>query len=65
VRNAISLDLGPTFIASVAQEAGERVCILTPKAATDTRIQARVREVMKSQGIDCRICGGCPMGQAE
>ena len=63
--SVISIDLGSTFIASVAQAAGERVCILTPQAATDERIQARVRRVMKSQGIDCRICRACPIGQAE
>jgi hypothetical protein len=63
--NAISLDLGPTFIAAVAQAAGETVCILTPRAASEARIQERVRQVMKSQGIDCKSCDGCPMGHAQ
>lgn len=63
--NVISLDLGPTFIASVAQAAGEMVCILNPKAASEARIQARVRSFMKGQGMDCGKCGGCPVGRAE
>lgn len=44
---------------------GEMVCILTPEAATDTRIQARIRRLMKGQGTDCRKCRGCPVGTAQ
>lgn len=55
----------PGFIATSALIAEEVVCILTPAAATDVRIQERVRRLMKGQGIDCRLCGGCPVGRAQ
>lgn len=55
----------PGFEGHVLEEDGERVCILTPAAATDPAIQERVRRLMQGQGIDCRTCRGCPVGTAE
>lgn len=52
------------FEAHVLEEDGEVVCILTPAAATNPAIQARVRRLAHGQGIDCRKCCGCPVGQA-
>lgn len=53
------------FEGHVLEEDGEIVCILTPAAATDPVIQARVRRLMHGQGIDCRKCRGCPVGTTE
>lgn len=53
------------FEGHVLKEDGELVCILTPAAASDPVIQARVRKLLNSQGIDCRKCRGCPVGTAE
>jgi hypothetical protein len=53
------------FEAHVLQENDKIVCILTPAAETDSEIQARVRRLMKGQGIDCRMCRGCPVGRAQ
>lgn len=55
----------PGFEGHVLEADGEIVCILAPAAATDCEIQARVRRLMHGQGIDCRICRGCPVGTAE
>jgi hypothetical protein len=55
----------PGFTGHVLEHNGEIVCILTAAAATDTGIQARVRRLMRGQGIDCRKCGGCPVGRAQ
>ena len=55
----------PGFEAHVLEQNKEIVCILTPAAATDPAIQARVRRLMQGQGIDCRTCRGCPVGTAE
>jgi hypothetical protein len=67
VNNAINLDLGPqsTFLGYTTQVDGEKVCVLSSRAASDRAIQARVRLHMKAQGRDCRSCGGCPVGQAS
>lgn len=64
---AIELDLGPesTFLGCTDQVDGEKVCVLTPRAAKDRVIQERVRRFMKGQGLDCRVCRGCPVGTAE
>lgn len=63
----INLDLGPksTFLGYPTQVAGETVCVLSPRAAEDRAIQERVRQFMKGQGRDCRICRGCPVGTTE
>ncbi len=65
--NAISLDLGPssTFLGYATQIAGQKVCVLSSRAATDSALQERVRRFMKAQGRDCGTCGGCPVGQAS
>lgn len=65
--HVINLDLGPTstFIAYATQVDGEMVCVLTPKAAVDRVIQARVKRFMKGQDRDCSICRGCPVGTTE
>lgn len=55
----------PGFEGHVLEEDGERVCVLAPAAATDPAVQARVRRLMRGQGIDCRKCRGCPVGTAE
>lgn len=55
----------PGFEAHVLAEDGEIVCILAPTAVTDPVIQERVRELTRSQGIDCRKCRACPVGTAE
>ncbi|KOV86116.1 MULTISPECIES: hypothetical protein [unclassified Streptomyces] len=55
----------PGFVARVAETAGDIVCILATATATDRAIQARVRRLMDGQGIDCRSCRECPVGQAE
>lgn len=55
----------PGFEAHILERDKEIVCILTPAAATDPAIQARVRRLMQGQGIDCRICRSCPVGTAE
>jgi hypothetical protein len=65
VSNVINLDMGPGVIAYPTQVAGEMVCVLSPRAASDRAIQERVRRFMKGQGRDCRSCGGCPVGRAS
>lgn len=65
VSNVINLELGPRILAYPTQVAGEMVCVLTPKAATDRDIQERVRLFMKAQGRDCKTCRGCPVGRAS
>lgn len=55
----------PGFEGHVLEKNGEIVCILAPAAATDPAIQARVRRLMHGQGIDCRTCRACPVGQAQ
>lgn len=55
----------PGFEGQVLYLNGEVVCILTPAAAEDRAIQARVRRLMHGQGIDCRKCRGCPVGTAQ
>lgn len=62
--NVINLDLGPSFIGYATQVDGEMVCVLTPEAASEPRIQERVRWFMKGQGRDCGKCLGCPVGRA-
>jgi hypothetical protein len=53
------------FEGHVLEEDGETVCVLTPTAVTDPAVQARVRELMHGQGIDCRKCRACVVGTAE
>ncbi|MDX3243482.1 hypothetical protein [Streptomyces sp. ME18-1-4] len=53
------------FEAHVLKKDNRIVCILAPAAATDPAIQERVRQLMRSQGIDCRKCCGCPVGTAK
>lgn len=65
VSNVINLDLGPGILGYPTQVAGEMVCVLTPRAATDRVIQERVRRFMKAEGRDCQSCGGCPVGKAS
>lgn len=55
----------PGFQARTLATAGDIVCILATAASTDRVIQARIRRTFKGQGIDCRKCGGCPVGQAQ
>ena len=62
---AIELELGPTILGYPTQVDGEKVCVLTPRAAEDRAIQERVRLFMQGQDRDCRTCRGCPVGTAE
>lgn len=55
----------PGFMGQVIETAGEIVCVLASAAATDRVIQARVKRMMHSQGIDCGKCRGCPIGRAQ
>jgi hypothetical protein len=55
----------PGFEAQVMTTGKQIVCILTPAAAHDRAIQARVRRLMRGQGIDCRSCAECPVGKAQ
>ncbi len=61
---AIDLDK-PGHIAATFLIRGERVCVLTPAAAIEPRVQAQVRRLLKGLGTDCRSCRGCPVGTAE
>lgn len=61
----VTLDLGPGHEADALEINGEMVCILCPAAATDTRIQGRVRRLMKGLGRDCGTCRNCPVGRAQ
>lgn len=63
--HVIHRDLGANFLGFATQVADEMVCILTPQAASDARIQERVRDAMRSQGRDCGTCLGCPVGRAR
>lgn len=60
----IELDLGP-HLAHAIRVDGEMVCVLTPQAADDERVQGLVRRFMQGEGVDCRSCAGCPVGRAE
>jgi hypothetical protein len=55
----------PGFMGQVLEIKGEIVCVLAPEAATDAGVQALVRRLMQGEGIDCRACGGCPVGRAR
>lgn len=55
----------PGFEGHVLEHKGEIVCILATAAATDRGIQARIRRLLRGQGIDCRKCLGCPVGRAD
>lgn len=55
----------PGFIAQVLKTGEQIVCVLASATATDRAVQVRVRRLMSGQGIDCRKCGGCPVGRAE
>jgi hypothetical protein len=55
----------PGFSGHVLETAAERLCILASAAKTDRVIQARIRRTFLGQGIDCRTCAGCPVGQAQ
>lgn len=55
----------PGFMGQVVEIRGEIVCVLASAAATDAGVQSHVRRLMKGEGIDCRTCGGCPVGRAR
>lgn len=55
----------PGFFGQTLETGGQIVCILATAAATNPVIQARVRRMMHGQGIDCRTCRECPVGQAD
>lgn len=55
----------PGFMGRVLETAEGIVCVLSSAASKDRVIQARVRRLMNGQGIDCRSCAGCPVGQAD
>lgn len=55
----------PGFEGHVLVDNGTTVCTLATAAATDRGIQARIRRLAHGQGIDCRKCLGCPVGQAQ
>lgn len=61
----IELDLGPKHYAHAIDVDGKMVCILTPRAADDEGVQRLVRRFLRGQGVDCKSCGGCPVGRAE
>lgn len=61
---AITYDREPGFIADVLEIKGETICVLSPAVATDANTQAVVQRFMEGHGIDCRTCGGCPVGTA-
>lgn len=63
--SAIFTDLGTGIDGYQTKIAGERVCVLSSRAAGDRVIQGRVRRYMKAQGEDCGTCGNCPIGQAS
>jgi hypothetical protein len=67
VNHVINLELGPesTFLGYPTEVAGEMVCVLSSRAASDRAIQERVRRYMKAQGRDCGNCDGCPLGRAS
>lgn len=52
----------PGFIGQALKINNELVCVLPPAASADARHQALVRRLMSDEGIDCRECGGCPVG---
>lgn len=60
----VELDLGPGHFAHAVEVNGEMVCVLSPKARTEARVQAGVRRFMQGQGVDCSTCRGCPVGAA-
>lgn len=60
----IELDLGQEHAHAIRVN-GEMVCVLTPRAADDERVQGLVRRFMQGEGVDCRSCRGCPVGRAE
>lgn len=53
------------FIGQVLKINGRVVCVLPTAAATDPDIQALVRRLMHGEGVTCRACGGCPVGQVQ
>jgi hypothetical protein len=61
----IEVDLGLGHYAHAMDVDGEMVCILTPRAADDEQVQSLVRRFLLGQGVDCKSCGGCPVGRAE
>jgi hypothetical protein len=60
----VELDLGEGHHAHALRIEGEMVCVLSPAARTDSRIQAGIRRFMQGQGVDCSECRGCPVGKA-
>jgi hypothetical protein len=61
----VELDLGAGHEAHVFKINGETVCVLSPNVATDTRIQERVRRLVRGEGLECRECRGCIVGTAK
>lgn len=61
----VTIELGPKFLGQALKIDGELVCALPPAALKEAPIQAGVRELMETQGMDCRKCLGCPVGTAQ
>jgi hypothetical protein len=55
----------PGFIGQALRIDGRLVCVLPSAAVTDPGHQALVRRLMSSAGVNCRECGGCPVGKAH
>lgn len=55
----------PGFEGRILETTGGIVCVQASEAKTDRVIQARIRQLARGLGIDCRTCHGCPIGQAD
>ncbi|MCM8548962.1 hypothetical protein [Streptomyces sp. STCH 565 A] len=61
---AIVYDREPGAIADVLEINGETVCVINAAALAEHDGQQLVRDFLRSLGVDCTVCRGCPVGTA-
>lgn len=65
MHECFTLDLGPDFVGYTTTVEEKTVCAVTPAVVSDPDARMVMRELARRQGIDCRTCGGCPVGTAK
>jgi hypothetical protein len=61
----VEVDVGAGHEAHALEVDGEELCVLSPAAAGDADMRARIRRMMWGVGRNCQACRGCIVGTAQ
>ena len=55
----VTADHGPTFIGARIKTGDMVVCVVAPRASSDSPTREAMREIVRADGGNCGACQGC------